>query len=281
VRAPVASDFVSDPQMETVMRRFVAFAALTALTCLAALVHAADIAPGPYYARGNFYSAVGSPGSNPDGTWGYSPEQQMFDDGLHGDGAANDGVYGVDIACSFAWGLFEFKIANADWTFNAPNEPGYPMQNGYLWTDWPGQVLHFTLDTSPSVGGWQPDLSVANSAGYPTGMGLEVIGSAPEIGSWNWGVPADHIGKAWSKSVVIAMPGAYEFKFRCLGTWAFANFGIRYNNVVGANASFVTTMPNEPILFQFDETNGRLRAVHDDPTPVRRGSWGQLKAAYR
>lgn len=263
------------------MRRFALFTTLAALTLLVGAAHAA-IAPGPYYARGTFFCASGLPGTSPPDTcWCYSPAQQLFDDGAHGDGAAGDGVYGANIAITSFRGIFEFKIGNADWTFSQPSAPCCAFYNGYLWPNFPGEIIHFTLDTATPAGGWVPEVGVANDHSYPSGFQLEVIGSAPEIGNWNWGLPADHAGPLWSRTAVIATPGTYEYKFRCLGTWNYANFGLNYNNIAGVNASFTTTVPNEPILFQFDESRGRLRAVHYDVTPARRNSWGSLKAAYR
>ena len=126
-----------------------------ALCATASLAAATVIAPGPYYARGDFYSAPGSPGSGTDGTWGYSPAQQLYDDGLLGDGAANDGVYGVDIATNTATGYHEFTIANADWSFGEPTVPEAALINGRVYVMVPGEVIHFRLDLSAPGGGWE------------------------------------------------------------------------------------------------------------------------------
>ncbi len=42
-----------------------------------------------------------------------------------------------------------------------------------------------------------------------------------------------------------------------------------------------TSTPNEAVVFQFDELTGRIRAIDDTNVPVRRTSWGHLKAVYR
>ena len=261
------------------MRRLVLITlALCATTSLAGAV---VVAPGPYYARGDFYSAPGSPGSGTDGTWGYSAAQQLFDDGLHGDGAANDGVYGVDIATNTATGYHEFKIANADWSFGEPTVPAAALVNGRVFVTVPGELIHFRLDLNTATDGWMPDIAVANSRGYPSWASLEVIGSAPELGNWSSGLPADHVGSIWTKTVVISTPGACEYKFRVVGTWAWANFGLNYNNNYGYNGYFDVTEPNQAITIQFDEATGRIRAFPEGATPTLKTSWGHLKAAYR
>jgi hypothetical protein len=253
---------------------------LTFASCvLAAATAAAAIAPGPYYARGDFYSAPGSPGSS-GGLWGYVPELQLWDDGLHGDGAANDGVYGVDVVCNTSPGYHEFKIANADWTFNEPYVAAAALINGRLYTSFYGETVHFRLDTHPQLNGWAPDVAVANDHAYPAGTQLELMGSAPELGLWNTGQALDHDGSIWSRTFTIETPGSYEYKFRVAGTWAYANFGLNYNNNYGANGGFVVTQPFESITIQFDESTGRIRAV-DSSTPARGRSWGAIKNTYR
>ena len=48
---------------------------------------------GPYYVRGNFYCHPSETNAGPtDNCFGYDAGSEMFDDGLHDDGAANDGV---------------------------------------------------------------------------------------------------------------------------------------------------------------------------------------------
>src|SRR5689334_14179611 len=55
---------------------------------------------GPYYVKGNFYCHDGESNTEPGGTcWGWDAGNEMFDDGLHGDGDANDGVFGAWVTC--------------------------------------------------------------------------------------------------------------------------------------------------------------------------------------
>lgn len=255
---------------------------VAALLVLACVAHA-QIADGPYYARGSFYCSadlLGIP-SGAGTCWGYADLLLLYDDGLHDDGAASDGVYGCWVTTNQPPGMLEFKLANADWTFNAPNVPQYALANGVLFTTSAGESVHFLLDTTTPAYGWVPAVSVANDHGYPAGATLELIGSAPELGSWTTGVPASHEGTLWSAKVMIATPGSYEYKFRVQGTWSLANFGIAYNNAAGGNGNVTTTRTNEDVVFQFDERTGRIRAIDDANVPIRSATWGHLKTVYR
>ena len=255
---------------------------IAVLALLAAPLLARAQAPGPYYARGTFFCASSLAGvTPPDSCYGYGPGLMLYDDGLHGDGAAGDGVYGCWVTCNQPAGLNQFKVANADWTFNVPNVPAWPTWNGVVFTSGPGDVVHFRLDMSTPTSGWVPAISVSNDHGYPAGAQLELMGSAPELGGWTTGQGLDHVGSLWSMAVTIAAPGTYEFKFRVQGTWGLANFGIDYNHQQGRNGSFTTTAPNTAMVIQLDELTGRVRAVPGSITPARKTSWGQLKSVYR
>ena len=261
------------------MRRPALIAAFVLLTA-SAPAHAQ--ATGPYYARGTFFCSESlSAVTASDSCWGYGTQVMLYDDGLHGDGAAGDSVYGGWVTCNQSAGVFQFKIANADWTFNLPSAPGYPLENGWLWASGIGDVIHFRLDMSTPAFGWLPAVSVATDHGYPSGATLELIGSAPELGNWTSGVPVDHVGSLWSKGVTIAAAGSYEFKFRVQGTWNYANFGLDYNDLQGRNGAFMTSSANTEMVIQFDELTGRIRAIPNHNVATRTTSWGRVKAAYR
>jgi len=251
--------------------------ALLVLACAAAAQ-----APGPYYARGDFYCSPALEGTTPpDSCWGFGPSLELFDDGAHGDDAAGDGVYGAWVAVNQGPGMLQFKIANAPWTFAEPSVPAEPFVNGRLFTTAPGEVVHFRLDLGDPPYGWLPAIAVANDHAYPAGATLELMGSAPELGAWGTGLAAEKVGTIWQKKVTIATPGTYEYKFRVLGTWAIANFGYHYNNNYGANGAFATHAANTEMIFQFDERTGRIRAIDDANVPARTSTWGRLKEIYR
>lgn len=249
------------------------------LVCLAAdAAHA-----GPYYVRGNFYCHPGANGvGGPDNCWGWDAGNEMFDDGLHGDGAAGDGIYGAYVTCDQPAGRLEWKVATTDWSEAYPTSPFDVFANAVLFASGPGDVIHFTLDARLLPGDWQPFfLAVSTDHAVPPGTVLELMGSAPELGAWVTPVPLDHVGARWQRLLTIAAPGNYEFKFRAAGTWDVANFGPDYNNTQGRNGVCVTTLPNTDVLIQFDEDLGRVRAIELGPTPARVSPWGALKALYR
>jgi len=253
--------------------------AVLAVACLApGTAHA-----GPYYVRGNFYCHAGENGvGGPDNCWGWDAGNEMFDDGLHGDGFASDGVYGAYVACDQPAGRLEWKIATTDWTEAYPSSPFDVFANAVLFTTGPGDVIHFTLDTRFLPGEWQPFLNaVACDHAVPPGTVLELMGSAPEMGAWVTPVSLDHVGPRWQRLLTIAAPGNYEFKIRAAGTWDVAAFGYDYNNTQGRNAFCETTVPFTDVLIQFDEEMGRIRAIELGPTPTLVSPWGALKARYR
>jgi len=238
---------------------------------------------GPYYVRGSFYCHDGETGTEPNGTcWGWDAGNEMFDDGLHGDGAASDGVYGAYVTCDQPAGRLEWKVATQDWSQAFPTNPSNSLANAVLFTAGPGEVIHFTYDQRFLGDGWQPYFdAVQCDHALPPGVQLEVIGSAPEIGNWQSGVPLFQTAQGWHRFITIATPGSYEFKFRVVGTWDVAAFGWDYNNTSGRNALLTTTYPNTDVLFQMDNQLGRVRAIELGPVPVRRNSWGRLKSLYR
>ena len=251
------------------MRRSIAVPVLLAMLSLPAY------AAGPYYARGGYYAGTA-------GVWGVDQGNQLFDDGLHGDGAANDGVYGAYVISDQPAGVYGFKLANPDWSEVYPLNPSYPTSNAVVWTDGPGDTVHFTLDINAVQDGWQPSSgAVATDQFAPPGTMFEVIGSAPETGSWNSGVAAELVGSVWRTTLTIADPGSYAFKFRAVGTWDICNFGIHYNMFIGDNFSHQTVNPNTTIRFEMDVATGRGRALDVSSTPARSASWGDLKQLYR
>jgi hypothetical protein len=231
---------------------------------------------GPYFARGTYYAGSG-------GIWSCDAGNELFDDGLHGDGAARDGVYGADVTADQGLGGHEWKIATADWSESYPFSPANPLANAILYLEYPGDVIHFRLDTTTLDGGWQPATNAVACDHidlYP-GFEFELIGSAPELGAWQFGVPVATGETGWFTDVTIDAPGVYEYKFRVAGTWAYCNLGVHYNMFIGDNFTFETTAPQTKLRFEFNLLDGRARAVPATNVQQDAASWGRLKALYR
>jgi hypothetical protein len=186
------------------------------------------------------------------------------------------------VTCDQAAGRFEWKVGTQDWSESFPSAPSDPFANAVLFTSGSGDVIHFVLDQRFMNDGWQPYFNAVQcDHALPPGAELEVIGSAPEIGSWLSGVPLYRTAQGWHRFITVSTPGYYEFKLRVVGTWDVANFGWDYNNTQGRNAFLVTTHADTDVLFQMDEQLGRVRAIELGPTPTRRDSWGKLKSLFR
>lgn len=256
--------------------RALALAALAALAC-------APATAGPYYVRGDFFCPADANDPGPGGTcWGWHPGNEMFDDGLHGDGAAGDGVYGAWVVATEPAGRREFKVATVGWTESYPNAPCCALANAVVFTTGPGDTIQFRFDTNYVPGEWLPYFnSVSTDQGYPAGETLEVIGSTPELGGWLSGIPMRRVNDRWQVILTIATPGEHAFKVRVAGTWLVASFGLDYNNTQGRDAPFTTTLEDADVLFQFDEVTGRVRALELGQVPARRTSWGRVKTLYR
>jgi hypothetical protein len=243
---------------------------------------AATLGVGPafaenYHARGTFYAGTGE-------TWGFDAGNQLFDDGLHGDDAAGDGIYAADVIPDQDGVFHEWKIANEDWTENYPNHPTHPMANAILYLLNPGETIHFHLDTNTRGEGWQPAAYAVACSHFTIplpGYEFELIGSAPELGAWETGIPVVMEEDLWTARTTIASPGAYEFKFRVIGTWDYCNLGVHYNMFYGDNFTFETEAPDIMVRFEFDPHDGRARAVCEGSVKTELASWGSLKGLYR
>lgn len=244
-------------------------------TAMLTLVFACALAgaafAGPWFAKGDYYCVSV-------GCWNYDLGNELFDDGLHGDGAASDGLFGGTAVSDQAGGRHEYKIALADWS-----EAYFPWCNLWVHTAGAGDPVHFTFDTNTHLDGWWPQSNIVWSDHYaPPGTTFEVIGGAPETGSWGSGVAATLVGTIWRRVVTIATPGAYEAKFRATGSWDIMNVGTEGAGApCGANLQYTTANPNEDVLFEFETATGRTRVVVLGATPAARRSWGQVKTLYR
>lgn len=246
---------------------------LALVVTLVALAAPAAHAAGPYYARGSFYAGGG-------GTWNADAGNQLYDDGTHGDAVAGDNVHEADVIPDQPPGYHDFKLANFDWTENWPHHPSRPTDNARLLYTEAGEKLHFRLDLNV-LPGWQPEYgAVACDHALPPGLVLEVIGSAPELGSWVTPMPAVDDGGVWTTVVHIATPGYYEHKFRGAGSWDWP-LGVHYNMLMGANFSFTTVTPGTAVRFLFNPRDGRGYAAEFDETPARATTWGRVKSLYR
>jgi hypothetical protein len=217
---------------------------------------------------------------------------QLYDDGLHNDGAAGDAVYGVDITVDQPAGSYLWAVAGSQYGCGSGAYPycwctsclHSPVR---LWTTGPGDVIHFTYDPR-GIGGWTPSPGIACDHGMPSrGTALQLV--------MDWGpelypgtvYAANRYGTLWGRVVTIAQAGRYWYAFSTVdGSILFTQ---SYNTRCGGGcfsgeeptSSFTTTVANTDVLFQFDESTGRMRAVVLGVTPVQSRTWGRMKTLYR
>lgn len=235
----------------------------TTLMALALLsTFAATAIAQPWYVKGDYYDGG-------TGIWTDNSGNVMLD-------PMADLRFVRDVTSDQAAGKHEFKIATADWSVS------YPGCNSWVYTSGPGDVIHFTFDQNTYADGWYPSTNIIwNDHFAPPGTMFEVIGSAPETGSWSSGPPATLVGGTWTLDLLIALAGSYEAKFRAVGTWDVCNVGNETNTPCGGNIPYTTNNPGETVRFEFDTATGRTRAYVLIATPNVRGSWGKVKTLYR
>jgi hypothetical protein len=213
--------------------------------------------PGPFFARGSFYDAG----------WSADAGNQL---------TLSAGVWSGAVVSPMAAGQYEGKIAAGDWS------ESYPNSNQPVFISGPGDVVTWTFDTNVYADGWLPATDIAfNDHAVASGMTFEVIGSAPETGSWASGVAAVLVGDVWSVELPIAAPGSYEVKFRKTGDWSI-NVGADGYGTNSNNVGYTTILSNEAVLYQFNQATGRMRVVvGGSVTPTQQGTWGRLKSLFR
>ena len=234
------------------MKKIVTFAA--ALLALTAMVASAA---GPFYARGSYYDAG----------WSADAGNQLVE------GPA--GVFTATILSPMAAGSYLGKVALGDWSSSWPNS-NQPVILGVG-----NENVKWSFDTNTYADGWLPASNFAMNDHGTTGLTFEVIGAAPETGSWGSGVAATLTGDIWGVQIVIATPGTYDVKFRKTGDWGI-NCGASGFGTNESNYSYMTTLANEPVLFQFNQKTGRMRAlVGGGASATHTTSFGAIKALYR
>jgi hypothetical protein len=213
--------------------------------------------PGPFYGRGGYY----------DGGWSADAGNLL---------SLSAGVWGGAVTSPMAAGYYEGKIAVGDWS------ESYPNSNQTVFISGPGDIVNWTFDTNVHADGWLPATDIAmNDHAIPAGTTFEVIGAAPETGAWGFGIACTLVGDVWSVEIPIAAPGSYDVKFRKTGDWGL-NVGTDGVGTNSNNANYTTTLPNEPVLFEFNQSSGRIRVtVGGGVVPTSNRTWGSVKQLYR
>ncbi len=176
-------------------------------------------------------------------------QDQLSDDGTHGDLLAGDGIYSLAYTFS-AGGEHEWKITVNDWSTN------YPSSNAWLSVG-AGQTVLFTLDTNTYNDGWQPATNIVN-ANDNVGANWTAVG---DWQSWNNSDPNTKMQDMGLGQYVLtrtmATPGAYMYKAVKTGTWHAV--GSDGRGVDASNVEFQTYTPDQVVGFFLDAARSRVR----------------------
>ncbi|MFN8588942.1 MAG: hypothetical protein U0704_14210 [Candidatus Eisenbacteria bacterium] len=230
-------------------------ATLTAALLLVSAVSAFASGPGPFYAPGDYVTPNWTPGD---------PSCALSN---------TAGVWTGNVAASVGAGTYFAKVAVAGWS------ESYPNSNTPLFFNGSGEIVWWSFDTNVHADGWLPaqDIVISDHS-IPSWMTFEVIGAAPETGGWGSGVAMTKTGNIWAATINIGSVGTYEVKFRKTGDWG-VNVGTDGYGTNGANFSYTTTVPNQPVTFEFNAATGRSRITVGAVVGTTNRTWGQVKSA--
>ncbi|GMQ80431.1 MAG: hypothetical protein BMS9Abin04_421 [Planctomycetia bacterium] len=184
----------------------------------------------PWYARGDYN--------------GWDISEQMVDQG--------GGHYTKTINGLTAGTGYEYKIADENWTANAPGS------NGKVPADANGEINYHFWEADSWADGWEP--SAKMRVGY-NDHGLfdwEVIGA---MNGWSGGASwyLTDQGSGLHTRQFVLDAGTYEWKFRQQDDWAYA-IGDDFGNSA-ANNSITVASDGDLWEFTLDLPNGRWQAV--------------------
>lgn len=146
--------------------------------------------------------------------------------------------------------LYNFKVANGDWSENAP---GTDCRTA---ADAAGNLTVHMFKSYPFADGWNPDGWWRLGYDDPGQFGWEVVGSMSGWGSGGFDL-ANMGGGLYSGDFAFAA-GDYEWKFRKSGDWA-VSIGGDFGNGAGNNTLHVND--GDVIRFELDLPNGRWRTT--------------------
>jgi glycosidase len=187
-------------------------------------------------------------------------QDQLYDDGTHGDLVSGDGVYSLNYTFASAGDYF-WKITVNDWSTN------YPNNNAWL-TVAAGQTVRFTLDTNNHNDDWWPKSNIVNANDV-----LPTTWTA--VGAWQgWANanPASALSTfgsgQYAVTYTVASPTNYSFKIVKTGEWEhqYGAGGRAADSQGGASeVNFQTYQANQTIGFYLDTARGRVKVVSIPP----------------
>ncbi|MBN2503463.1 MAG: hypothetical protein JXB38_21990 [Anaerolineales bacterium] len=227
------------------------------ITTLSAFAVFPVLPPAAWYVRGDFN--------------GWDTSDPMYDDGLHGDATAGDGIYTAEVVVSTT-GRYEFKIANEDWSASYP-----ASGNCWLETSSDAETVVVSFDTNLTADGWLPETDIIGVSTEP--------GAWTAVGDWQgWdnANPASSMmprgDGIYDLTATVAAPGSYQYKAVKTGTWDAV--GADGRGVNAGTATFETTQADQNVTFTVDALTGRImvavEAAPEVPKPDDNIWWDGL-----
>jgi len=189
---------------------------------------------------------------------GWGTADPIYDDGAHGDGNANDGLFGALVTITAA-GRYEFKVANDDWSAHYPG-------SGNCWLDtvMANDTVTVTFDTNTYADGWLPTSNIIGVSTEP--------GTWTAVGDWQgWNnadlatLMASSGSGAYELVATIGSPGTHQFKAVRTGTWDA--IGTDGRSVNANTATFDTTVAAQQVTFRMNALAGRVQVEVIPPVP--------------
>ena len=195
----------------------------------------------------------------------------MYDDGTHGDAAANDGIYTAQITLASA-GRYEFKVTSGSWAL------AYPASGNSWFAAAAGETVTITFDSNTHADGWLPSTNIIGVSTEP--------GTWTAVGDWqgwNTSDPATVMttlgGGIYQLATTIAAPGNYLYKATTTGTWDA--IGIDGRSVNATEAPFEILEAGQGVTFTVDALGGRvlveLEPLAPQPEPDDNIWWDGLE----
>lgn len=191
----------------------------------------------------------------------------MLDDGSTGDLIAGDGVYSLAIEIPTT-GTFGWKAVECgNWG------TAYPAENSWVTTTIADQQVTFTFDTNDysfNAGmALLPAFNIVNVTGDDLPTSFTAVG---DFQSWNNADPATlmtDMGNGFYRLVyTVSIAGSHIGKAVITGSWN--GFGADGRSTDAANINFITTDPNQDVVFLLDSFSGRMLI---EPVSSGTGPW--------
>jgi hypothetical protein len=171
------------------------------------------------------------------------------------------GHYSGTVTADAAGGIYEYKVANGDFSQFAP------PNNGRVTSNSSAEITFHLYENVNWNDGYLPNFQRRVGYDDPLQHGWEVMGS---FDGWSTGLlMASQTAGVYTAQAPLNA-GIHEFKFRKEGDWSI-NYGYDFSHNPGSNNVFQVWTDGDVWNFELDLPGGRWRAYSSSPQPDRNG----------